>query len=393
MKIPKVLIPEVTSGIVWTATLTLLFLLLYGTSSEILDICVALPFFMLSYFLFFSIGRDAISDYLKTWVRGDLKRVLIVPGFLLTLYFCYILLNGENPIRGSLALLPYLILFPALVFVVHRNKDRAIGWLDFLAFVIYLLPTTFIEVNPSGELPFHGEGFDSMYRIILILSALYAFGVVRGIKDIGFFPMLNWRSLMTAIGVWMAFYLFVLIIGFNINFIRYAGHEVIDQVLVKKILITLVATFFHTAIFEELFFRGLLQNMLAKRISQANTWKVFWQWGVAISIPLALVVGYTLKGGLQWFPALMVVLLFVAAFFLERSKAHPSGLYTGLAITSTIFGLVHYHSHAIIYIGFACIAGWAYGYTYLKTKNVFYSALVYTLVNSSVVIFGLEFIK
>ena len=393
MKIVKVLIPEMKGSAIWTAVLTLLFLFLCGPSSEILDICVALPFFMLSYFLFFSIGRDAISDYLKTWVRGDLKRVLIVPGFLLTLYFCYILLNGENPIRGSLALLPYLILFPALVFVVHRNKDRAIGWLDFLAFVIYLLPTTFIEVNPSGELPFHGEGFDSMYRIILILSALYAFGVVRGIKDIGFFPMLNWRSLMTAIGVWMAFYLFVLIIGFNIDFIRYTGHEVIDQVLVKKILITLVATFFHTAIFEELFFRGLLQNMLAKRISQAKTWKVFWQWGVAISIPLALVVGYTLKGGLQWFPALMVVLLFVAAFFLERSKAHPSGLYTGLAITSTIFGLVHYHSHAIIYIGFACIAGWAYGYTYLKTKNVFYSALVHTLVNSSVVIFGLEFIK
>ena len=103
--------------------------------------------------------------------------------------------------------------------------------------------------------------------------------------------------------------------------------------------------------------------------------------------------GYTLKGGMHWFPALMTVCLFIAAFFLEKGNYAPSGVYTGLAITSTIFGLVHYHSGAIVYIGFACIAGWAYGYTYLKTRNVFYSAIVHMLVNCSVLIFGFEFIK
>ena len=193
--------------------------------------------------------------------------------------------------------------------------------------------------------------------------------------------------------MWAAFYLLVLTIGYPIHFIRFVGHEVIDQQLLKKIAITLIATFFHTAIFEELFFRGILLNMLTKRIGQAKTWKTFWVVGLIISIPAALVVGYTLIGGMQWFPAFMTICLYAAAFFLEKSNRHPAGLYTGLAITATIFGLVHYHSHAIIYIGFACVAGWAYGYTYLKTKNVFYSAIVHTLVNSSVVIFGLEFIK
>ena len=53
MKIPEMLIPGVKSGVLWTATLTLLFLLLYGPSSELIDIYIALPFFMISYFLFF----------------------------------------------------------------------------------------------------------------------------------------------------------------------------------------------------------------------------------------------------------------------------------------------------------------------------------------------------
>jgi len=89
----------------------------------------------------------------------------------------------------------------------------------------------------------------------------------------------------------------------------------------------------------------------------------------------------------------MTILLYGAAYFIENRGKQQSGAYTALAISGTLFGLVHYHSKAIVYIGFACIAGWAYGYTWLKTKNVFYSAVVHMLVNSSVLIFGLEFSK
>ena len=393
MKSTNELSRELKKSAIWTALLTLLFLLFYGPSNALAALIIALPFFIVFYYCFFTIGKDSVSSWLRSRINGDVKKVILFPAILLILYFFYVLINDQNPYHGTLALVPYLVFFPVLLFAARRNKIQKIDWLDFAAFVIYLLPTTLIEVNPAGNLPFKGESFDSIYRIILILSAVYAFGTVRGLKDIGFFPVLNWKYLWTAIWVWFAFYLFVLIIGFNVNFLRYVGHEVIDQVLIHKIILTLIATFFHTAIFEELFFRGILLNMLTKRIGQAKTWKIFWYCGLALAIPLALLVGYTLKGGMQWFPALMTVCLFAAAFFLEKAYYAPSGVYTGLAITSTIFGLVHYHSGAIVYIGFACIAGWAYGYTYLKTKNVFYSAMVHTLVNSSVLIFGFEFVK
>ena len=393
METPKALIQELKSSIIWTALLTVLFLLLYSSVNVITDIAIALPFFIAFYYLFFTLGKEHVTFRLRRWIQLDFKKLILLPAILLALYFMYVLINGQNPYRGTLALVPYLILFPVLLFAARRKREKRIDWLDFTAFVIYLLPTAFLEVKPAGELPFNGEGFDSLYRIILILSAVYSFGIVRGLDDIGFFPVFKWKYLWTSVWVWAAFYSFVLIIGFPVNFIRFIGHSVIDQELFRKIVITLIATFFHTAIFEELFFRGILLNMLTKRIGQAKTWKAFWYWGLALSIPLSLVVGYTLKGALQWFPALMTILLFTAAFFLERTNKHHSGVYTGLAIVSVIFGLVHYHSHAIIYIGFACIAGWAYGYTYLKTKNVFYSAIVHTLVNSSVLIFGFEFIK
>jgi len=393
MKSTNELFKELKMSAIWTALLTLLFILFYRPADGFTDMISALPFFIVYYYCFFIIGKDSVSDKLRNWINGDVKKVILFPAILLILYFSYVLINGQNPYHGTLALVPYLIFFPALLFAARRNKVQKIDWLDFTAFVIYLLPTTLIEVNPAGDLPFKGESFDSIYRIILILSAVYAFGTVRGLKDIGFFPVFNRKFLWTAIWVWFAFYWIVLIIGFNVNFIRYVGHEVIDQALIHKIFLTLLATFFHTAIFEELFFRGLLLNMLTKRIGQAKTWKIFWYFGLTLAIPLALLVGYTLKGGMQWFPALMTICLFTAAFFLEKANYAPSGVYTGLAITSTIFGLVHYHSGAIVYIGFACLAGWAYGYTYLKTKNVFYSAIVHTLVNSSVLIFGLEFIK
>jgi hypothetical protein len=384
---------ELKSSAIWTALVTLLFLLFYAAKNPITDIIIALPFFIVFYYIFFSIGKVAVSAKIRSWIQQDLKNLIVLPLILITLYVIYIFINGQNPLKGALALVPYLIIFPVLVFAARRRNVQKIDWIDFTAFVIYLLPTAFIEVKPAGELPFNGDGFDSIYRIILIVSAVYSFGVVRGLNDIGFFPSFNVKSLWTSIWVWFVFYLFVLIIGFNVNFIKYVGHEIKDLALLNKIAITLIATFFHTAIFEELFFRGILLNLLTKRIGQAKSWLIFWVSGLIISIPLALLVGYTLKGGMQWFPALMTILIFTAAFFIERTKKSDSGVYTGLAITSVIFGLVHYHSHAIIYIGFACIAGWAYGYTYLKTKNVFYSAIVHTLVNSSVLIFGFEFIK
>lgn len=382
-----------TESAAWTAFLTFLFLLLKWNDNPAPDMLLALPFFIILYFLLFSVGRTYITEQLSGWISSDLKKSVVLPAALIVLYFAYVLINGQNPFRGTLALFPYLIFFPVLVFSAQRKQVTQIDWLDFAAFVIFLLPTTLIDFSPKGNLPFNGSGFDSVFRIVIMLTAVYAFGTLRGLTDIGFYPSLSWSHFKYALLSWLVFYSLVLIIGYSVGFIQIVGHDSVNRELVTKIVVALVVTFLHTALFEELFFRGILQNMLAKRIGQSGNWPVFWSGGVAILIPLALLVGYTLKGGMQWFPALVTVLLFAAARGIEKMKISQSGVYTSLAITSVVFGLVHYHSGSIVYIGFACMAGWAYGYTYIKTRNVFYCTLVHTLVNVSALMFGLELMK
>jgi hypothetical protein len=283
--------------------------------------------------------------------------------------------------------------FPVLAFTLRRETSQKIGWFDFSVFVLTLLPDALLSVKQSSGIPFSGGGFDSFSHIIIMLSGVYAFAVVRGIKEVGFIPEIRWKSLFTAIWVWLAFYLFVFLIGLATGFITIVGYDKTLDVLLKSLLFTMIGTFLHTALFEELFFRGILQNMLAKRIGQSKSWKIFWVVGFALLLFFAFLTGFTLEGKMKWFPALMTVLIFAGAWFLENSHRFQMGLYTALALTSVTFGLVHYHARSIIYIGLACVAGWAYGYTYIKTKSVFYSALVHMLVNTSILIFGLKMMR
>lgn len=393
MKTDKVISKELQSSLGWTALLTALFLFFNRSPENLPAALIALPFFIILYFVLFSIGKNIVSEGLRIRMNSDIKKVVVFPAILVVLYFSYVLIIGKNPFQGAVSMVPFLLYFPVLVFAANRKDVNKIDWLDFTTFILFLLPITLINANPSGKLPETGNDFDSVYRIAMMLTAVYAFSVVRGLDGVGFFPEFKLKKLFAAVWVWLAFYGFVFIVGYSVDFIQPKGHETVSADLIYKIALTLITTFLHTALFEELFFRGILQNLLSKRISQSKSWMVFWKWGLVILFVLAILVGYTLKGGMKWFPALVTLLIFLAAFFIEKSGKFQMGVYTALAITGVAFGLVHYHAGSIVYIGFACIAGWAYGYTWIKTRNVFYSALVHTLVNSSALIFGLELMR
>ena len=390
---PSELNSELKRSGIWTALLTVLYLGISWNNSSAFEIFSALIYFILLYFFFFSIGKYEVSKWMRSSIQDKLSRAVLFPTLLIVLYYSYIIINGHNPLQGTVFMLPYLIYFPVLVFISKQNKSDKIDWIDFTTFALFLLPTTLVDFLPNTHLPFGGSVFDSVYRLIIILVIVYAFVVIRGLRDVGFFPVFKLKYLGTAIGIWLAFYAFVFIIGYYVDFIKYVGYDKSILILLSSIGISVLSVFLHTAIFEELFFRGLLQNLLAKRISQENSWESSWKWGVAILFVFSLITGYNMEGNMQWFPALITLLLFLTAFGIERSGISNSGTYTALAIASVIFGLVHYHSGSIIFVVLASIGGWAYGYTYIKTKNVFYAALVHALVNSSHLIFGLELVK
>lgn len=384
---------RIIKSLLITFSLALLLLIYVWGEVTISGFLSSIPFFIFLYFLFFSIGDPIISDWFKNELNGELKKNIIFPTLLIVIYYTYLWLNGADPFKGTNFLLPYLIYFPVLIFSGRLTKSENLDWIDFFAFALFLLPITLVNFEPGTSIPFGGRGFDSVYRIAIMLTAVYSFSVVRGIKDVGFYPIFKWKYLGYALLSWIAFYSLAIIIGYLTNFLKIVGHDSITIELLSGIFWGLLTVFFHTAIFEELFFRGLLQNMLSKKIKQIDNWKIFWKWGLGILIFFSLLAGYTLEGGLQWLPALVTILLFIAAFMIEGKENSEAGAFTALAITSVIFGLVHYHAGSIVFIGLASIAGWAYGYTYYKTRNVFYSALVHTLVNNTAIIIGIELMK
>ena len=381
---------DLTKSSFYTVGLSIVFLVFTWKANTAHEIFFALPYFIILCFLFFSIGKPRLSTWIYEKINNDIYKAYLFPTFLIILLYSWVLINGYNPFQGTMFLVPYLIVFPSLIFTAKKDPSGKIGWLDFTTYGLFLLPITLIELSPDTNLPFNGGGFDSVYRLVLILSAVYAFVIIRNLKDVGFYPVFKWKYLWIAIWVWLAFYAFVFIIGYSINFIRVIGHDSFNLELFENILRKLISVFLHTAIFEELFFRGLFQNMLSKRIAQSGVWKKFWLWGSISLLIISLLTGYLMEGNMFWFPALIAALLFLAAYVIELKGSNTAGAYTALAITSVIFGLVHYHGGSIIFVGLACIGGWAYGYTYIKTKNVFYAALVHALVNSSLLIFGLE---
>lgn len=376
-----------------TLGLSFFFLLkTYGkaTTGELL---LAIPFFLIFYFVQFTMGKEPVIAVVQRWIGSHPGRALLFPTGMLLLYLVYLLANQQDILKGNIGLLVYIIYLPVVVFSLKNNRGGKIGWVDFTVFVLLLIPTGFFSIKQNSELPINGYGFDSISHIMIILTGAYAFAVVRGIREVGFVAEFRWKSLGIALLAWSCFYLLVFVFGWSVDFIAIEGYTQPLGLLLKGILFTSIATFLHTALFEELYFRGILQNMLAKRIGQGRSWKIFWYIGFAILLVCALLVGYTLEGKMKWFPALVTVLLFAAAWWIEQSGKQEMGVYTSLAITGVTFGLVHYHAKSIIYIGLACVAGWAYGYTYHKTKNVFYSALVHMLVNTGVMIFGLKMMR
>ena len=352
---------------------------------------ITIPAFLLIYFFIFNMGKPEIVDEVNNSTLLSGNRVLLFPCIILFVIYYYLFAHGQSPFTGSAALLPFLFAFPVLYYRAFPRTD--IGRVDYLVLLVFLVPLTLVDSPGDTTFPVKGNGFGSIFKISWILLMVYAFGQIRKVKDIGFYPIFKLKFLGIAIISWLSFISFVMAIAYFLGFVNPDPFFEIRRDGFMKSLQELLRIFIGTALFEEVFFRGLLQNMLAKQIEKSGEWKKYWRNGFIILLVLSAWAGYALELNLIWFPVAIAIGLFVPAYFLEKKQFQTMGTYTALAIIAMSFGLAHYHKGSIIFVGLAAVASWAYGYTYLKTKNVFYAALVHTLVNFSEFLFKLHEIK
>ncbi|MGH9522067.1 MAG: CPBP family glutamic-type intramembrane protease [Terriglobales bacterium] len=190
--------------------------------------------------------------------------------------------------RWARVLLPGLLVVPYLVFTVPRHEAHAVYLAIFLALPIGL--SALMEFAPPNTSAFSWQdavalilagapidlrllgnswphpGLSAMPKLLLVDTVLYVYLVIRRLPRVGFDFRVRGRDLLIGLREF-AFYapiaigLGLLMHFIHPNFVRRSAAEIAGAYLV---------TFFFVAIPEELFFRGLLQNLLEGRLGRTR---------------------------------------------------------------------------------------------------------------------------
>jgi len=384
---------EILSAIITIIILSIAWLFFNRGQSHLSFYLLDFPYFLIFTSMIFMIGIPYVSQGLRYGTKAALSKTVIYPILLLVLYYSFVSIHDQPVMEGASLLLPYLMLFPVLALYHQAQNYKYVSWWDLIVLILFLWPVTLIELPEKSHLPLQGIGFDSVYRMVIILILVYAFVVVRRLQGVGFWVDPTWHKLWTTFWVWLLYIGFVVIIGMSMGIVTFEGFSIGSIPDFEKIVIRFFSIYLHTALFEELFFRGLLQNLLSKKIRQSSNPLLFWIVGSLIMLTLALATGVLMKDDLFWLPLIITLLVFICAYLFSNLFAGFRHHYLALAISSVLFGLVHFHAGSVVYVGFAILAGWAYGYVYWKTRNVFYAALIHALVNISPMLLGFELLK
>ncbi len=273
---------------------------------------------------FFGFG---LGDLVRRMLSGESGRArvlrIILPALFVVPYLVFAIPRGALDVRyvAGMALLPVA----CAALLEFSSRTHRLLWQDL---VVLLALAVTLEVRLfSGAWPYNGLG--SLPKLYLADVALYLYLVVRRIEGIGYSLVPTWNTLVTGLREWAFFLPIALGLGFALHFISFIPrHPSIGHVV-----LALVVVFFLTAVPEEIFFRGILQNLLEGRYGQR----------------------------------------------------------AALIIASILFGLSHFHKGAAFnwrYVILAAIAGVFYGRAWRSRRRLLGSATTHTLVD---VVWGLWF--
>jgi hypothetical protein len=244
------------------------------------------------------------------WLRITAPALLIAP------YLLYALPLHEFRWRFAvaLALLPVVL---GAVLELAPKKQRLL-WQDTV--VLLVLALTLELRLLSGAWPHPGLG--SLPKLYLCDVALYLFLVIREVEGVGYSFVPNGMAFTIGAREWLFFTPFAFGVGFALHFINFHPHVHSAAHIAAAVIIT----FLLTAVPEELFFRGLLQNLLEPHLGRLHA----------------------------------------------------------LTIASVLFGLSHFHKGAVFnwrYVLLAAIAGVFYGRAWRAQRQLLASSITHTMVD------------
>ncbi len=256
--------------------------------------------------------RYRIEESFGRWTAPGLGMLLLIP---------YVVYGAGT---GAWRVIPALWLLGIIAtvlgcYAVFPPKTDSMTWQDFAVMVLVALPVYIGGYRSVWPFPVY---LDFMARLFAVALAAFAVGSVRRLEGVGYewrLASADWLEGLKQLGLYAAIGIPV---GLAMHFIAWNPKQV-----GTAILISFVGIFLFIAVPEELFFRGMLQNLLEKSMENR---------------------------------------------------------YAARAIASAMFGLSHIH-HGFPnwrYVIMAAIAGWFYGTAWHVRRSIIAASVTHAAVDT-----------
>jgi len=215
-------------------------------------------------FLYIFLGNPSFINKMKVWLNEGIWRKLLAPIPLLAAYLVYYFSTGENTPIHILHMLVYLYIPTILIMIVPTGLPKLTIW-DMLFVLAIWVPIDFRLIQQVWHWPLAQGAAAYLNTTGVCLTVILAVGI-RQLDGVGYdfsLKITDWRNMN--INLTLAS-IFVLPAGFLLNFLRW---EPVD-INILNIIGTFGGIMLAVAIPEELFFRGIIQNLLSKSIRNQN---------------------------------------------------------------------------------------------------------------------------
>ena len=212
-------------------------------------------------FTYIYLGMPGVTQRIRLWCAATPIRGFLLPFPIFVAYLIYYLSTGENQPKhiGYMAL--YLLIPTILIIMVPKGLQKITLW-DLLFVAAIWAPIDFLLIQEAWHWP-KAQGASAFLNTSAICLTVMLAVCLRGLEGVGYtfslrksdFKIMNLNLQLATLCVIPA--------AFAVGFVRWAPVN-ID---VLHILGTFGGIMLAVAIPEELFFRGIIQNLLEKSIS------------------------------------------------------------------------------------------------------------------------------
>lgn len=203
---------------------------------------------------FFGFGA---GEWLKNSVRAPLLRIFLPA----SLGFCYLLFSiPARDFRWQAAIVIFSLPILLAAFLELPGLPPQMTWRDCV--VLLLLAVIYMQRWIAGAWPY--ASLAALPKLYLVDLALYLFVVIRKLEGIGYSLTPGREAFLIGLREWIYFVPFGVGLGLALHFIRFYPRVPPAAAVATSVLVT----FLLIAIPEEIYFRGILQNMLESRLGQ-----------------------------------------------------------------------------------------------------------------------------